>query len=639
MKKRQQRLLETISEANHMSVQELCNQFRISKRTLYYDIEEINYHIRNIGQIKNLNHIFHYIGSYHSLNEFTYNFKSDIHDGQERKNHILYKIFNHELGTIEQLMTEMNIAKNTVVATIESIRKDLSIKGLQLVYTNRYEVIGDEEMIRKQYMILMQEDNNLVNVFDQKITVFNLKHSLCLSDYALSQLSRFITFLNQRITQHSLSHYERYQEARNFPFFNEVQSLLVEKSENECCYVAAYIASLPSLNLNTSMEIVDEYVNHLIQRFECVAAVELESKDDFKKSLKRHLLSSYYRIKFHFPLSNPCLEEIKTKHASLFKIIKTILEDCSDFPVFTDICEEEEEIGFLTAYFGGYLKGSKSSEKRKNKLLIVCPNGLMISKTLEIQLYKYIPTIEIVGAIPLMDLKSFQGEYDYIVSTIEIPQIENVIVVKPLLSKRDIDLLISKCIQIRRFDQAYDLDKIMKVIKKHCLIQNEEKLIENLEKALFQVEEKENTQPMLKELLFESRIQVVDRCDSWKEAIQIASKPLLEDGSIEPIYVQSMIDSIESHGPYIVLADHFALPHASAGQGVNVLSMSLLISKEEVDLLSKPVNAFLVLATVDNTSHMRALASLSELLYEPQNLELFCQGDKNSILELINNQS
>lgn len=639
MKKRQQRLLETISEANHTSVDELCKQFKISKRTLYYDIEEINYHIRNIGQIKNLNHVFHYIGSFHALNEFTCNLKTDAHDAQERKNHILYKIFNHELGTIEQLMCEMNIAKNTVVSSIESIRKDLSKKGLDLIYTNRYQVIGDEEAIRKQYMILMQEDNNLINVLDEKITAFNITHSLCLSDYALSQLSRFIIFLNQRMSQHSMNHYERYHEAKQFPFYDDVQSLLTIESENECCYVAAYIASLPSLNLDTNMEIVDEYVDHLIKRFECVAAVELESKDDFKKSLKRHLLSSYYRIKFHFPSSNPCLDEIKTNHASLFKIIQSILEDCHDFPVFSDICDEEEEIGFLTAYFGGYLKGSKTSEKRKNKLLIVCPNGLMISKTLEIQLYKYIPTVEIVGAIPLMELKSFHEDYDYIVSTIELPHVENVIVVKPLLSKRDVDLLISKCIQIRRFDQVYDMDKMMNVIKKYCLVQNEEKLLEDLEKVLFHVEEKENTQPMLKELLFESRIQVVNHCASWKEAIQLASKPLLEDGSIEPIYVQSMIDSIESHGPYIVLADHFALPHASASQGVNALSMSLLISKEEVDLLSKPVNAFLVLATVDNTSHMRALASLSELLYEPKNLEVFCKGDKNSILELINSQS
>ncbi|MGL5563534.1 MAG: PTS sugar transporter subunit IIA [Tannerellaceae bacterium] len=66
-----------------------------------------------------------------------------------------------------------------------------------------------------------------------------------------------------------------------------------------------------------------------------------------------------------------------------------------------------------------------------------------------------------------------------------------------------------------------------------------------------------------------------------------------------------MINSILTHGPYIVLKDRFALPHASGGSGVNRLSMSLLVVEEEVDLLGKPVNVFMVSAPVDNSSHRR----------------------------------
>jgi hypothetical protein len=44
--------------------------------------------------------------------------------------------------------------------------------------------------------------------------------------------------------------------------------------------------------------------------------------------------------------------------------------------------------------------------------------------------------------------------------------------------------------------------------------------------------------------------------------------------------------------------------------------MSLLVVRDEVDVLGQPVNVFLVLATVDSSSHLDALANLSDILSE-----------------------
>ncbi|MEG1301724.1 MAG: PTS sugar transporter subunit IIA, partial [Erysipelotrichaceae bacterium] len=118
-------------------------------------------------------------------------------------------------------------------------------------------------------------------------------------------------------------------------------------------------------------------------------------------------------------------------------------------------------------------------------------------------------------------------------------------------------------------------------------------------------------------------------------AITLAAQPLLKEHAIEQEYIEQMIQSVEKHGPYIVLADGFALPHASAASGVNELSMSLLIVKQPVDLLGKPVKLFMVLATIDNSSHMKALASLTEILYDDKNMELFQSGDVAEIMRLI----
>ncbi len=72
---------------------------------------------------------------------------------------------------------------------------------------------------------------------------------------------------------------------------------------------------------------------------------------------------------------------------------------------------------------------------------------------------------------------------------------------------------------------------------------------------------------MLKDLLTADRIQFTDDKLDWREAIRLASAPLIEDGSITQNYVRAMIDSIETTGPYIVLTPGVALPHARPSEG------------------------------------------------------------------------
>lgn len=140
---------------------------------------------------------------------------------------------------------------------------------------------------------------------------------------------------------------------------------------------------------------------------------------------------------------------------------------------------------------------------------------------------------------------------------------------------------------------------------------------------------------MLNEVLTQQRMQRVEKVASWEEAIRLASQPLLEEQVIEERYVAAMIESVEVNGPYIVLQDYFALPHASAGNGVNELGMALLVLDEPVDLKGNPVKIFLVLAAIDSSAHLQALAEISELLINEENYKVFLSGDLDKIIEMI----
>lgn len=140
---------------------------------------------------------------------------------------------------------------------------------------------------------------------------------------------------------------------------------------------------------------------------------------------------------------------------------------------------------------------------------------------------------------------------------------------------------------------------------------------------------------MLTNYLSKETMNRVTSVESWEEGIRLAAKPLLEKGVIEETYVEAMIASVNKNGPYIVLKDYFALPHAKAGEGVNQVGMALLTLEEAVDLVGNPVKVFLVLAAVDSSAHLEALSEISELLMNDESYETFLSGDLNDINKLI----
>ena len=140
---------------------------------------------------------------------------------------------------------------------------------------------------------------------------------------------------------------------------------------------------------------------------------------------------------------------------------------------------------------------------------------------------------------------------------------------------------------------------------------------------------------MLSDILFLERMGEVNNVNNWETAIEIATKPLIDDGSVRCEYVNDMISSINKFGPYIVIDDYIAIPHAISEENVNKQSMSLLSIKEPVDLLGNPVKLFIVLAPEDRDGHMQSLAELSELLMDEEKKDVFINGSLQEINELI----
>ena len=140
---------------------------------------------------------------------------------------------------------------------------------------------------------------------------------------------------------------------------------------------------------------------------------------------------------------------------------------------------------------------------------------------------------------------------------------------------------------------------------------------------------------MLMELL-NQKIQLIESVGDWKDAIRISAKPLLDNDSIEERYIDAMISMCEQLDAYIVLADLFAMPHASPGSGAKKMDVALTIVKESVDFIGKPVNVILTLAAVDSNSHLALLQEVAETMGDGEKISRLI-GAKNSdeILQIL----
>lgn len=122
---------------------------------------------------------------------------------------------------------------------------------------------------------------------------------------------------------------------------------------------------------------------------------------------------------------------------------------------------------------------------------------------------------------------------------------------------------------------------------------------------------------MLLDILNENRI--VTNCDvaDWKEAIEASGKLLLDDGLIEPRYIDAMVTSVVENGPYIVVSEGIAIAHARPENGVNQLGMSLVILKDAIKFGHKtndPVKLVFSFGAVNNDDHIEAFRELTKLL-------------------------
>ena len=123
-------------------------------------------------------------------------------------------------------------------------------------------------------------------------------------------------------------------------------------------------------------------------------------------------------------------------------------------------------------------------------------------------------------------------------------------------------------------------------------------------------------------------VQICEKADDWREAIKISVQPLEQGGYVKSCYKDGIIENLEKLGPYIMIADEIAMPHARPEQGAIETQISITLFREGVRFDGKETTArlFVTLAAKDSDSHVDALVKISELLSDDVTVEAILEA-------------
>ena len=119
---------------------------------------------------------------------------------------------------------------------------------------------------------------------------------------------------------------------------------------------------------------------------------------------------------------------------------------------------------------------------------------------------------------------------------------------------------------------------------------------------------------MLRDRMTKIHIQTRQRAENWRDAIRLAAKPLVEDHSVLPEYVDACIRVVEEEGPYIIFSEGVAAAHARPEDGVLRSSIALLRLIEPVKFDNgREVRLLFVMAAESSRAHLDTLIDVATL--------------------------
>ena len=491
-------LLKNIGEA--LSIKEIAKATKIKERTLYREIKNLEDSLQRL-RIELVKEKSRYIlkGNVSSLDSslFETNFEDYAYSTETRLTLILCFLILNGDTSIKDISEKLMLSYNTVASTITTIEKILFDYKLTLIRKKGQGIeiegkevdrrvllisllcneISDEEFFTRLNNRDILSSNPFIKFlnFDLiKKVFYENKHLDVFNLYTDSSIKKILISLNVVFLR--ISYTTEIKENFTAQEYNSIMPLLNASKEIvdfditediiqfliKILKTCRLIEQLSYFNDKYSYTLVYK-INLLIKYVSEKMNVDFTQDTNLSSGLIAHVESAIKRYQMNLTEENDeLLEFVLKNYNELYLIIKSEL-----LVVFDEINFNSTELSYIVIHFAS----SFEQIYRKNfiRALVICASGIGSSKILGSQIRKNIPEIKnLEYTIPSKVTKSLVNNYDVVISTIELEQDIDYLLIPTILKEKDISLIQERILASRSFkrndfvksEDSFNIDKL-----------------------------------------------------------------------------------------------------------------------------------------------------------------------------------
>lgn len=657
-------LRQVAGEKNGILSNDLIDSISITRRSLYYDLGKINDWLvaNNLGKIETLvNRLYLRTNDPQNLERLLRSFSSYIFSVEERRAiGILYMALSASHVTSGTLQLLLDVSKNTILGDIKECKSLLRQFHLRIGASSKggYYLEGEEIAVRKligQQLCLIKNEypksivdsllqGSLAEFTGNRHVDFHKLVNECLKDYERSLNTLLVTSDTAYPEVMILSACIRCMAGHPYPVSTQEKDVL--KNSREYSAVLLVIHRLLDVNINLHMDeafyitililgvrnfdfnsvddeddFIRQFTTNLVDNFERIACVGFKDKRQFLGRLYLHIRPMYYRLKYGRKMGMALTHRIRDMYSSAYEFTRQALKlTSSEMSSLID----EEELTYLCIYMVSYLgeRATKQTFKR-HRILIICGAGVAASVLLREQISSLLGDAFKYDLLPARQVEDLDlSGYCLIITTIQLDTLDDrVIQTGPILSEDNKARITDIICRTGAFDFSLrEAEDILDIVRKNMSITDETSLLRDIVRYCIRKECRGDTPsvpPSLNDFLNSKQIIRMSDAGTIEQAAGEVCKTLnltLEQRKdcLSHICGQPMACSAV---PGVAL-EYF---QKSSGD----IDMSIVVFRNPIQHGHQKTSIFIMLATVDNTTHF-------PILHELYN----CFGDETLISSL-----
>ena len=573
----------------------------------------------------------------------------------------LFLAITHEDVSLNHLMDILKVSKNTIVNDIKQANESIDKYGLNIKY-NRilgYEIIGNEYQIRILIEDIIQRNITYKRDFSSLDRYFKLRKDKAIhlisevekelfvyySDESFDFMANVFTYVFHRIKHKQIHlnnqigiHVKNSKEYAAIKKIIKDEHLRKDSEWISLMFMASNVFVSEKSDLILAESELFTLVHQMVEQFKQLTLIEIDDQAKFEMRLFNHLRPACFRIMFGIKIRDYYSGLVNVDYDVIKQIIGDLIKPIEEyigkkFP--------NDELELLTLYFGSQLHQEQYITP-KVRAVVVCSNGLIVSRMMLETLRVILPEIHFLTSLSIREFEKFGSDYDIVFTTDPIQININQYIINPIMSQDEQCRLRDRVLSdLGITSPEKSIKKLVKTIEKYAKIENMRALKDELEVLLqsTRIQAKDHDGlPGLIYYLHQDWVQITEKELDWKRAIQYAFEPMLKVKAINEQYILKTIQSFEIQQSYSFFGTATAIPHVDEKDLIYEELIGFTVFKKPIKFPNgNMVHVIAPIAILNTSKHIFAVKKLAEIVMNEENIDwiINCNDESSLYQEFI----